>query len=277
MPATNPNATARPVFSIITPVYNGENKIEKTISSVLSQDADLFEYIILDGGSTDKTNEILKKYGDALKIFFGPDKGVYDAMNKGIALSSGRYLYFLGAGDTLQTGILREAAKGLPQHDLAFVYGNVCRPGSATRYHGQISSLWLGMVYNICHQSIFYGREVFELLGDYDIRYRLLADYVMNIKCFGSDKIEKKYLDVVVAEYEGSGMSHNNEDWDFVRDFPSLVKNNLRVSNNEYINSVFHFLSSLKVKGPFRKLRFYLYSLYFIVGRVLSAKRTSVI
>ncbi len=275
MPAINLTPTARPVFSIITPVYNGESKIERTVASVLSQDANLFEYIILDGGSTDKTHQVLKKYGNALKFVSEPDKGVYDAMNKGIALSSGRYLYFLGAGDTLQRDILQEVAKGLPQHDLAFVYGNVCRPGSSAKYHGQISSLWLGMVYNICHQSIFYGREVFELLGDYDIRYRLLADYVMNIRCFGSDKIEKKYLNLVVAEYEGSGMSHNNEDWDFVRDFPGLVKNNLRVSNNKHLNAAFHFLSSLKVKGPFRRLRFYLYSLYFIVGRAFSTKPPS--
>src|SRR5258705_11239297 len=89
-------------FPIITPTLNSGPKLEATINSVLSQKEDLFEYIVVDGGSSDETLNLLRKHGERIKWISEKDRGVYDAMNKGIGMASGRYLYFLGAGDHLR-------------------------------------------------------------------------------------------------------------------------------------------------------------------------------
>ncbi|MEJ7711150.1 MAG: glycosyltransferase [Pyrinomonadaceae bacterium] len=82
------------LFSILTPTYNCGRKLEKTIRSVLSQDKSLYEYIIIDGCSTDETSSVVEKYSNAVKFVSEKDEGVYDAMNKGIDMATGRYLYF---------------------------------------------------------------------------------------------------------------------------------------------------------------------------------------
>src|SRR5260221_9607043 len=92
--------------SVITPTLNPGPKLEATINSVLAQKAELFEYIIVDGGSTDETLSLVRKYGKRLTWVSKKDRGVYDAMNKGIKMARGDYLYFLGAGDHLRENIL---------------------------------------------------------------------------------------------------------------------------------------------------------------------------
>ena len=105
--------SAKP-FSIITAAYQAGSKLDATIKTVLREDPELYEYIIVDGGSTDSTIEVLKKHGDRVRWISEPDRGVYDAMNKGIARSEGRYLYFLGAGDVLYPGVLPAIAQSFP-------------------------------------------------------------------------------------------------------------------------------------------------------------------
>src|SRR2546429_3018448 len=112
-------------FSIITPTLNPGPKLEGTIKSVLSQNKELFEYIIVDGGSTDETLNIIKKYGEHIKWISERDCGPYDSMNKGIGTANGDYLYFLGAGDLLRQNILEKVQKYIPGTPLTFIYGNV--------------------------------------------------------------------------------------------------------------------------------------------------------
>ena len=95
--ATSPGA---PLISIITAVLNGDKTLERTIQSVIDQDYKNIEYIIIDGGSTDGTLDIIKKYDHAIDYWMSePDEGIYDAFNKGIQISSGEWIYFLGADD----------------------------------------------------------------------------------------------------------------------------------------------------------------------------------
>ncbi len=210
------------LFSIITPVYNGGLKIEKTIHSVLSQDESLFEYIIVDGGSTDETLDIAEQYEDKIEIISEPDEGVYDAMNKGIDVATGKYLYFLGAGDSLRSNILSSLAGGMPEGELWFVYGNVYMLERGIIYDGEFNKAKLRK-YNICHQAVFYERRIFDVVSQFETEYTVLADYVMNIKCFWNDRVQKKYVGYLIANFEGGGISTTQKDSKFIEQYSDLI------------------------------------------------------
>lgn len=211
------------VFSIITPTYNCGDKLERTIQSVLSQDHTLFEYIIVDGGSTDNTLGIIKKYQDRLKLRSEPDKGIYDAMNKGIEMASGRYLNFLGAGDCLRPDILSRLHQILPAGELNFVYGNVFLVDKHEQYGYEFKNIDFIKQKNICHQAIFYARKIFDLVGAFELEYKTHADFAFNLKCFGRKDIRKTYVDHVIADYEGGGLSEQAIDLAFRADFRRLI------------------------------------------------------
>jgi glycosyltransferase involved in cell wall biosynthesis len=197
---------SRKRFSIITPSYNAGCKLEATIQSVLSQKEELFEYIIIDSCSTDGTLNIIRKYAGRVKYLSEPDRGVYDAMNKGIQIARGDYLYFLGAGDLLRNNVLERVDRVIPRHGRNLLYGNVHLMSGERISSGEFNKRKLARG-NICHQAIFYQRTVFELIGDYDLRYSLLADYDFNLKCFSQKGIDKIYVGYVIADYEGNGAS----------------------------------------------------------------------
>jgi len=219
-----------PLISIITPVYNGQAKIKATLDSVLSQKSDLFEYLVIDGGSTDGTLEELRSRGDRLKWISEPDRGIYDAMNKGVDRATGSYVYFLGAGDILRPGVLETIAPLLPLDGTFLVYGDVFWVSPDPPYGGAIYGgaadrrrMALGF---LNHQSIFYSARIFENRR-YDLRYKIVSDHVFNIVCFGDNRIQKMYVPVVVADYEGGGTSATVRDTQFERDHVKLVARHL--------------------------------------------------
>lgn len=213
----------RKLFSIITPTYNCGPKVENTIRSVLSQRRDLFEYVIVDGGSTDETLPIVRKYEGELSVFSEKDGGVYDAFNKGIDQTSGRYLYFLGAGDCLREGVLEKIRSGITDDRPSLIYGDVFvvnRNGYCARRYTKSDIRRMSM----CHQAIFYERSVFDLVGRYDLKYNIHADWVLNMRCFGNRNIRKQYVKCVVADFEGGGLSETQEDLNFHKDYEQVVK-----------------------------------------------------
>ena len=212
------------LFSIIIPTLNAGRKLEETINSVLAQDDELFELLIIDGGSTDETLDIVRQYPNQIVLFTGEDSGIYDAMNKGIERAGGEYLHFLGAGDCLRLNILKTISKTISQEGLSFIYGSVYLKEEKREYGGEFDEARITRR-NICHQAIFYSRRIFELLGNYDLRYKLLADHAFNLKCFGDERVKKIYVDAIIADYEGSGAS-KLKDLNFIEDAPRLIREN---------------------------------------------------
>src|ERR1700756_1139663 len=175
-------STDQPRISVITVAFNAKEKIEPTIQSVLEQHYDNMEYVIIDGGSTDGTVDIIKKYQDKIAYWISePDKGVYDAMNKGIDAATGDWLYFLGAGDTM----LNVAANIAPllRDGNTVYYGDVYRLDLKRLYDGKFSPFKLA-VRNICHQAIFYPAAALKK-HRYNTKYRLQADHNLNMELYG--------------------------------------------------------------------------------------------
>lgn len=207
----------RPVVSIITVVYNAAGTLQDTILSVQSQHFRDWEYILVDGGSTDGTLDIIKRYPETISSWVSePDKGIYDAMNKGIRMARGEWLYFLGSDDLfLNADVLTEFfARNLDEVDLA--YGDVYSDSYKGRYDGEFSLEKL-LIRNLSHQAVFYRRTLFDRLGKYDIRYRKHADWEFNLRCFGDPQVRTRYTGVLVASFGAGGIS-GGHDQPFLRE-----------------------------------------------------------
>lgn len=213
----------RPLVTIITAVYDGHATLEETIKSVIGQFYTNFEYLVIDGGSTDGTIELLAKYDDAIDYWVSePDNGVYDAFNKGIDLARGEWLIFLGSDDTFvdHTVISKVFSK---DYQSKMLYGNVVWGNSARIYDGKFSKTKL-YYDNICQQSIFYHKDLFKMLGKFDLKYRLLADWVLNLRAFADKRINPTYIDTIISVYSIDGMSMTDEDHCFAVDRPALIR-----------------------------------------------------
>jgi glycosyltransferase involved in cell wall biosynthesis len=222
------------LISVIIPTYNCGPKLAPTLESVLSQPGGLCEIVVVDGGSTDETLSVAGEYGGRLRLVSEADRGVYDALNKGIGLAAGKYLFFLGAGDRLKEGVLGRVAGLLPAGELAFVYGDAYLVRHGVRVCGKFSAKEF-VVRNICHQAIFYERTIFDVLGGYDLKYKVYADWAFNMKCFADRRVRKVYLDMLIADFEGWGISDTQEDAEFYRDLPRLIRK--YVGLDEYLRN----------------------------------------
>jgi len=198
-----------PKFSIITVVYNNFDGIEQTILSVTNQVFKEFEYIIIDGCSTDGTLELIEKHKKNIdKIITEPDMGIYDAMNKGINESKGEYILFMNSGDIFSS---RNVLSDLAIHCTAdIVYGNVLfvfdENSSVQVIPKGLSYLPHGMPF--VHQAAFvklkYARN-----NKFDQRYRLAADYDFFWRCYMIG-LSFKYIDINVCNFKPGGVSDNN-------------------------------------------------------------------
>lgn len=166
-------------ISIITICYNSIRFIERTIQSVLSQDCPGMEYIIIDGGSTDGTKEVIERYADRLKYWCSePDGGIYDAMNKGAAHASGEWVCFMNSGDEFATPQAVSAmGLGGVADSVQVVYGDVemlYSDRSVLRRACPLSTMSYRMPF--CHQSAFVRLGLVRR-KPFDLKYRIGADY----------------------------------------------------------------------------------------------------
>lgn len=198
------NADEKPLVTVVTVVYNGVEYIEETIISVIEQEYDNVEYIIIDGGSTDGTLEVIKKYEYALDYWVSePDKGIFDAMNKGIDLGAGEWISFMNAGDCFfDVGVLsRVFSKVSESNGFDIIYGDhEIRYPSRKKIvkAGNVKNLWKGSQF--CHQSAFV-RLSYHKKEKFNLERRIVADFEFFYKssCAGTKMRYQPYVFSIVS------------------------------------------------------------------------------
>lgn len=206
-----------PKFSVITVCYNAEATLEDTIQSVISQTYHHVEYIIVDGASKDRTMDIVNRYRERISVVVSErDKGLYDAMNKGIGLATGDYLCFLNAGDSFhEDDTLQQMVHSIHTPQLPDVlYGEtelVDHEGHFLRMRRLSApevltwkSFRQGML--VCHQAFFPRRD---LVMPYDLRYRFSADFDWCIKIMKKSKVLHN-THLTLIDYLAEGMTTRN-------------------------------------------------------------------
>ncbi|MEO6829567.1 MAG: glycosyltransferase family 2 protein [Acidobacteriaceae bacterium] len=174
-----------PLISVITVVYNGSKSITPTVNSVATQTFHNYELIVVDGASTDGTVDALNQMDDKIDYWVSePDAGIYDAMNNGIKLARGEWLYFLNSGDTfVSPRVLERIAAFLEQSSAPIVVGyvNVLDDGNAAgRFPlGIASSHSIRELFRnrFCHQALFIRRKSYQEVGGFDARFPTFADF----------------------------------------------------------------------------------------------------
>ena len=201
-------------ISIITVSYNAVTTIEQTISSVVNQSYPDIEYIIIDGGSTDGTVDVIRKYEDRIAYWVSePDGGIYAAMNKGISVATGDYVYFLGADDCLADYDVISNVVDDIKIETADIYSYgvyMVSENAKQKYIGNKERLkntsFPGM---IPHQGMF-AKRTLTLKFRFDLAYKILADYKFYLQCLAEKDIKIVYKKESVAFFSLSGISGTN-------------------------------------------------------------------
>ena len=202
-------------ISIITVCFNCEELIERTINSVIDQTYANIQYVVIDGGSTDNTLNIIKKYKNRIDVIISEkDDGIYDAMNKGLEYATGDLIYFLNAGDYLcNKDVLEGVIEGLnanPDSDIVYgdqVYYDDITEQRRLNYYANIPQLLLN---GCCHQTIFARKSTFTKCGSFDSNYKVYGDLDWLLRVLIKFKLKMTYIDVPIAYYLKGGISETN-------------------------------------------------------------------
>jgi glycosyltransferase involved in cell wall biosynthesis len=205
-----------PKLSIIIPTFNSSATIRRCLHSISSQVFTDYEVLIQDGGSRDSTVELIENFRKGnpeskIEIQQKRDKGVYDAMNKGIRRAKGEWIYFLGSDDELHDpNVLKQIVRSANETNCDVLYGNVRIVGdigvakSGTIYDGPFDLIKL-LSKNICHQAVFYRSDCIKRVGVFNRNYTICSDWDFNMRCWSKGRF--RYVDVTVANFYAGGLS----------------------------------------------------------------------
>lgn len=209
------NLTSKPLVSIITAVYNGQEYLEETIQSVLNQTYDNIEYIIIDGGSTDGTIEIIKKYEDRLDYWISEkDNGIYDAWNKGVQNTSGEWIAFLGADDIYSQKAIEMYISQILKSNTELEYisskAMLCTLEKKPLRH--IGSSWnwnnFSAHMNVAHVGSLHNKILFENYGLFDTSFKICGDYEFLLR--PRNNLKASFLSEETCYMRVGGVSNEN-------------------------------------------------------------------
>ncbi len=218
-----------PKISVITVVYNGTQHIEQTIRSVLDQHYDNLEYIIIDGGSTDGTQEIIKKYEDNITYWASEkDTGIYNAMNKGWQKATGDIIGIINADDYYLDGAIQKVVEGFENSEAEIVYGGMTKLrkiGEKTFFKELTPNLSImEQTMGVFHPSTFVSKKVYEDLGGYKEKYKLSSDYDFLLRAY-KKKVQFYEVKESLSVFRIGGVSNMNCD-SFKEGYQILLENN---------------------------------------------------
>lgn len=202
--------------SIITVCYNSAKTIEQTIQSVIRQNYDNIEYIIIDGGSTDGTIDVIKKYEDKISYWISePDNGLYDAMNKGIKIATGEIIGIINSDDWYNEGAVEKVVNCFERNNCGIVYADMITVADNGVIFRKCAAkinkdhIYFRMIYN--HATIFVKKHIYEKYGVFDCQYKIVADYDAMLR-FYNQQVVFAYLPFDVAFFRLGGVS-NTKMW----------------------------------------------------------------
>ncbi|MBD2751866.1 glycosyltransferase family 2 protein [Spirosoma validum] len=243
MQAFSNNSKNNITVSIIIVVYNAKSTITQAIQSVIDQ-VGSFELVIIDGGSTDGTVDVIKDYENEIDFWVSePDNGIYDAMNKGVKNSNGKWIYFLGADDVLNPDVINRIQPILIDSKCALVYGDIKYTNG-----GFFKSHYSFITYiqnTIHHQAAFYNRSLFDNFA-YDIKMRIISDYELNLIIY-LNKSKYQRINVTVATCSKDGRSRN----------PKLSYKETNIIRQKYLKGYLELSSRLLLGTKFIVMTLY--------------------
>ncbi|MFC2098660.1 glycosyltransferase family 2 protein [Bacteroidota bacterium] len=241
--------------SIITASSNSVGTISDTINSVLSQSYPTIEYIIIDGGSTDGTIDLINSFGTRISKFITePDKGIYDAINKGIKLATGDIVGILNSDDFfLNDFVIEKVSKAFNENEIDAVYGDAqfvdpLNTSKVVRYYSS-KNFKLGKFkfgFMPAHTSFYVKRELFEKLGYYKMGYKIAADFEFLVRYLYIHQISYKYLEMPFVSMRTGGISNRS-----IRSNYTLNKEIARACKENGIKTNFIYIYSKYCIKPF--------------------------
>jgi len=230
----------KPLISIITVVFNGEKYLEETIQSVINQTYDNVEYIIIDGGSTDETLDIIKKYENQIDYWVSErDDGIYDAMNKGIDLASGEWINFMNAGDSFyDENIIKKVFFESKIEDFHVIYGNtlVKYSDSLLKNINAPAKLNFNTGLPFCHQSSFV-KGIIQKKFKFSSLYSIYADYNFFIEIY-QNNVNFLYMNLTVSKFDYNGISSVKSLKHYMELIKILNKSNMNISYSHFVNLI---------------------------------------
>lgn len=203
-----------PKISIVTVCYNSEKHLEECIQSVVNQTYENKEYIIIDGGSTDGTLDIINKYKDKLSYFVSePDRGISDAFNKGINVATGDLIEILNSDDFMMPNVLQRVADEYEDGiDLIRGYCIIWNEKLNTKNELHPTNRFgvppFGAV--ICHESSFISKERYKKVGEYKVNYKYMMDLDLFVRMHKDKSLKSKIIDVCVITFRTGGASSSS-------------------------------------------------------------------
>jgi glycosyltransferase involved in cell wall biosynthesis len=255
----------KPLVSIITVTFNASKFLEETMLSVFSQTYSKIEYIVVDGGSTDGTVELIKNYELRIKKYISePDGGIYDAMNKGIRLCHGELIGMINASDYYESDAVKNVVDAYYQDPEAGIFhGNVNMLNSDGSFFKMkktdtdISQLYRGM--SLFHPSFFVKRSIYEQYGSYDTSFSIAADFDFALRCQLAG-VKFYHIDRIICSFRKGGISAQQEIRGKEEVCQSLLKNGF---SKETIHEVFKEQEHLRLKNQRYE------QIYFILKKIL--------